>query len=290
VSKHVYDDDTDVYQPLAAGTEAAVVADLAGRLAAGTRVETPTGADLVLAPSSSGGVDVIDLQDYSDLPRPTVRQHMEVYDAESFVTYLARYGSPSDAIVTVDEVRGVLSATLDAASGSGPGWRKHTLRLAARRTPEWEAWKVRNGTWTTLGDFAEHVQQQLRDFHTPEGAYWLELAQSFQAVTNAAFQQGARLATGETSFQWTEETTAKAGRSGELAIPETFELTLRPFEGAPPYRVPARFRYRLRSGDLSVCCQLDRPDLIERAAFGDFVAAVRTALGDEWAILNGPLS
>jgi len=288
-------DDSQELEAVAAATEAGVVADLARQLAAGTRVETPDGADLVLMPNGAGGTEVIDLQDYAPGPRPSsTRRAMQVFDAASFVTYLNGYGDPSCALVLVDPTRHTLHATLDATEGRGslhgPGWQHHTLRLQARPTPEWTAWKRSDGKWLTLEEFALHVENQLRDFVDPDGADWLELAQSFQATTNAAFQQGQRLATGETSFQWTEETTAKAGRAGELTIPEAFSLGLTAFEGGQPYKVPARFRYKLRSGQLSVGYRLDRPDLVERACFDEFVLTVRTSLSDDWTILNGPVS
>lgn len=288
-------DDSAELEAVAAGTEAGVVADLARQVAAGTRVETLDGADLVLVPNGAGGADVVDLQDYAPGPRASQsRRDVQVFDAQSFITYLVGYADPECTLVTVDETRQVLHAVLDATEGRGPvhwpGWKQHTLRLAARRTPEWTAWKQLDGKWLPLADFAEHIEDQVRALHDPDAAFWMELAQSFQATTNAAFQQGQRLSTGETSFQWTEETTAKAGKAGQLTIPESFWLAVAPFEGCEAFKVPARFRYKLRSGQLAVGYKLDRPDLIERSAFNDFVLFVKAALDGSWTILNGPVS
>jgi uncharacterized protein YfdQ (DUF2303 family) len=121
-------------------------------------------------------------------------------------------------------------------------------------------------------DFAEHVEDGLDEIVDPDGAYMLELAQTFHAHTNVEFGQAVVLASGERQFTYVENTSAQAGKRGELTIPKELKLGIAPFEGTQPYKVIARLRYRLQGGTLKLGYKLVRPLDVQRAAFNDTVA------------------
>lgn len=88
------------------------------------------------------------------------------------------------------------------------------------------------------------------------------------------FDSSKRLKSGETQISYRENTEAKAGAKGALAIPDTFELALQPFEGGDGYMVGARFRYRINGTDLHLGYRLTRPRDVLRDAFSAIVAKV----------------
>lgn len=72
---------------------------------------------------------------------------------------------------------------------------------------------------------------------------------------------------------------AAAGEQGEFEVPTEFVLALAPFEGADLKEVTARFRYRIRSGQLALSYALVRPDDVIREAYLEHVSAVEDAIG-----------
>ena len=115
-------------------------------------------------------------------------------------------------------------------------------------------------------DFALHIEAGLQEIEQPDAADLLEIAQSFHATTGAAFRSAIRLASGEQQFTYEENIEAKAGRSGQLAVPTTFILLVAPFVGEQERQVVAKLRYRISSGRLQLGYKLERPDKIVRDA------------------------
>jgi hypothetical protein len=70
---------------------------------------------------------------------------------------------------------------------------------------------------------------------------------------------------------------AKAGERGTITVPGAFELGLRVFDDCEPYRVKARFRYRLSGGVLSMGYHLDDPARKHRDAVTQVVAKAEEA-------------
>lgn len=262
---------TQELETVAAATEASVVADLA-RLAVTPRVlergelyAAPDG-DRIVALST----EAHDLRPWRKRGTATVR------DAASFVAYLDKHAIAEETEVYADPQALALVAVINAGQGDHltPGWGDHRLTLGLIKTRPWVAWTAQDGKLLGQTEFAEFLEQRLVDVVQPAGADMLELAQTFHATKNAQFESSKRLSSGEVQLTYKEQLDARAGKSGQLEIPETFTLGLIPFEGAKAYRVTARFRYRLHGSELRVGYVLDRPEDVLRAAFDDLVAEV----------------
>lgn len=277
-----------------APTEAAAVYAIS-RQAMQPAALSPEMPSVYVVPSEGGGVEVLDIEKYADRPRRK-RGTVVVRDAGSFARYVTKHEVAGETEIYADASAAALIAVLNAHQGVAPvskterdagaaGWGDHRARLELVKTPAWAAWEKLNGQLMSQQAFAEHLEQRLVDVVKPSGADMLELAQTFQATKNAAFDSSQRLSTGEVQIAYKENIDAKAGKSGRLSIPETFELGLVPFEGAKAYKVTARFRYRLHDANLAVGFVLERPEDILRAAFDDVITAVQSAT--EAPILNG---
>ncbi len=232
-----------------------------------------------------GGVQKIDLtgDDYRDTPArksgiTTLR------DVGSFLAYHAKHSDDATEVYADAEAL-TITSVLDAHTGDTARWGRHRAVLALRTTKAWTEWLASSGRLMDQETFANFLEDHLPDLLEPDAATMLEIAQSIQAATKANFQSGTRLTSGERRLVYTEETTAKAGQRGELTIPETFVIGLKPFEGADGYRLTARFRYRINGGNLQLGYKLERPEDVQQSAFADVLAAVTAAV--EQPVMNG---
>jgi uncharacterized protein YfdQ (DUF2303 family) len=206
-----------------------------------------------------------------------------VRDAGSFLAYFTKHADAGSEVYA-DGLS--ITAVLDAHHEDSPRWAGHRLTLVPRTTPELKTWMDASGKLFKQAAFAEFIEDNRADIAEPDGATMLELAQSFEATTKAEFKSSTLLATGERRLVYAEETTASAGRKGDLVIPASFTLGIRPFEGGDAFKIGARFRYRITDSELQLGYKLDRPEHVVAEAFADITAAVQEGLGG-LAILNG---
>jgi uncharacterized protein YfdQ (DUF2303 family) len=172
-----------------------------------------------------------------------------------------------------------------------PGWGAHRAILEFQLTAAWSEWSEFCKKNHPQDEFADFLEDHLADIVEPDAADLLEIASSLSVASGVKFQQALRLASGEVSFQYTEEHNASAGRQNQLKIPKSITLALAPFEGSDPFKVPARFRYSLRDQRLSLRLLLDRPDQILRSSINDAIKVIeeQTDLIVYHGIPAGPL-
>jgi uncharacterized protein YfdQ (DUF2303 family) len=236
----------------------------------------------------AGAPVTIDLtgDQYRDFPRRKAGT-VTVRNVASFERYYAKHSDDSSEVYAdLDEA--TFTAVLDAHGPDDPRWERHRLVLRLEHGLPWKTWTSRDRQWMTQMDFAEFVEDNARDVAPGEevsAADLLEVAQSFQAHTKVNFQQGTRLATGQTQLTYSETIEAKAGSRGEILIPPAFKLAIVPFEDCAPRVLGARFRYRLSNGDLRLGYFLDDPARVAREAVAE-VASVLAATC-EIAIMQG---
>lgn len=270
--------------------EAQVVADLAAANQA-VHIATPTGENIVLFATRSGDFEAIDLQEYSDGPRASRSLAEEVYDRGSFVDYLNRFAEAGRALIRVDRRSNRIVAVLDYLNGDyGRGWRSHTVTLALTPTVEWQRWeRFSSVQMHRQDDFAEFIEAQMPTFIQPDGATMLEIAQSVQGTSTAQWQKATRLSNGETKFEFVEDVEAKAGRRGDIEIPQAVTVGLQPYEGSPRYQLTARLRYRVSQGALALGLLLHRPEDVRDKAFGAVLDEIDEDLEGDYTIISGPI-
>lgn len=208
-----------------------------------------------------------------------------VWDVPSFAEYFGKHADEHSEVYA-DAQRLQVTAVLDAHQADAARWGGHRLLLELRKTPEWLAWMAHHGQLLAQEAFAEHLEDHLAELVAPPAAEMLEIAQSIQATSKVDFKSGTRLSSGQRQLEYVETTTAKAGQRGQLTIPDTFEIGLVPFEGSAPYKVTARFRYRISGeGQLKLGYRLDRPENVLRAAFDDVLGDLQSRV--EHQVMNG---
>lgn len=232
-----------------------------------------------------GRVETIDLtgDEYRDLPKRKTGQ-VVVDDVASFAQYYAKHADP-DSEVYADIDHGKVTAVLDAHTGTTTNdgharWGDHTLILQLKHTEQWKTWAGKNRQYMTQQDFAEFLEENLVDI-APGGpvdaATLLEVATNFQAKTKVSYSSGTVLASGDIRLNYQEETDASGGVKGTFQVPKTFLLGLAPFDDTDPYKITARFRYRIQNSRLAMGYILDRPEDVVRDAVKTVVTKVEEA-------------
>jgi uncharacterized protein YfdQ (DUF2303 family) len=223
----------------------------------------------------------LDTDEYRERPRRKTGT-VHVHDAKGFVDYLAKHGLaetevfadlPRQALVAV--INAHTSAFADDGNEGEAGWSDHRVQLELVKSEGWKAWTQNNGKLLSQVDFAELIEARAIDMVHPTAAEMLELAQTFEAKKDVEFLSSSLLDSGQRQLVFKETTTAKSGQRGDIEIPKEFELGLSPFEGGDPYRVIARFRYRITGeGRLLLGYVLTRPEDVNREAFSQLVTDV----------------
>ena len=214
-------------------------------------------AALALVPA---GVEVVDLRPY--LPAGPARKTGKVImtTVESFVGYVAEHKTAATRVFAdVAEAPYLFRAVIDYHCPGPEGaatFCEHLCTLTLQQTAEWIAWTKADGKAFEQPDFAEFLEDNDIYFQEPNGARMLEIALTIKAGEGGQFRSHHRLANGNVALQYEHTTTAHAGEKGELEIPEDLVLALRPFEGCPPAKVRAKFRYRIRSGQITFAYRL----------------------------------
>jgi uncharacterized protein YfdQ (DUF2303 family) len=214
----------------------------------------------------------------SEHPR-RVQGSYKVADVDSFIEYVEKHALAETELWgsrAAHQVVAVLNA--HGAAGTHAGWEDHRAVLTLEVDPDWRDFLNANGHMHQQRAFSEFVEDHLHVFVKPTAADMLELAQTFQATTKVDFQSSQRVKSGETQLTYAETVHAGAGKKGTLAIPDEFTVGLSPYRGLDPYRVDARFRYRIEGQQLVLGYKLVRPDKVVDDAFDQITDRISKAL------------
>lgn len=236
---------------------------------------------IYLGRTADGATKVIDLRDdlAKDLERPKRKTGTyAVSETHSFIDYLAKHGRPETELwgnAKAGTVKAVINAHRGAENPSpDAGWGDHTVTLNLPFSPDWTDWTKHDGSYMSQAAFAEFIEDHLPNFVSPTGADMLELAQTFQATTGVQFASSQRLKSGETQILYAEETTASAGKKGNLTVPDTFEIGMQVYDRGAAYKLTARLRYRITGGNLVLAYKLVRPTDVLNAAFDEVLEQI----------------
>lgn len=206
-----------------------------------------------------------------------------VTDVPSFAGYLAKH-SVEETELWGNRDGARIIATIDAHAVEVAGMERHTAVLQLRHSDDWKDWTSTDGQWKSQVDFAEFIEDHRPNFGKPTAAEMLELVQTFRSTSKVEFNSSHRVKSGETSLAYAEVHDAKAGKKGELTIPDEISIAMPVYDQGKPYLLTARLRYRITNGQLLLGFKLNRPKDTLQTAFDDVVTAVQGATGrDVWA-------
>jgi uncharacterized protein YfdQ (DUF2303 family) len=256
-------------------TNEAVIAEIAVRAAAVEEIkDVEDRTKVYLVPDGRGGKTVLDLSGHRQTPE-RIKAARQVTDPRTFLLYVNRFLTPGEPRPTLEvwaqSEENTVIAVLDANTPEAPSYATHRVTLTLQHTPAWLAWAdpKRNGKLIGQDEFSRFIEDRAPDFEKPDAATMLEIAQHFRASNKESFESSQRLDSGQVKFGYTQEIKGKAGKTGDLEIPEVFSIKVRPYVDGAIYRVGVRFRYQLRMNELTLGYQLVNPELVLEAAFND---------------------
>lgn len=245
----------------ASGLGAAAIIETAQEAVAPHELQS---SQLYAVRDASGALIPLDLERYRDNPDRR-RGTFCPGTVESLIDYVERHKGDGTTI-WVHPTEGTIAAILDDHTPAEAAWRQHRAYLTLTETEEWKFWLQGNGNWYDQEEFAERLQDGLPDIASPDGSTLLEIAQTLQGTTEAKFRSGVKLTNGEVKIEYDESIEATAGKNGELAIPEDFQLAIAPFVGSEPVQVNARLRWRVKGGAIKLGYHLEQPERVVRDA------------------------
>ena len=206
------------------------------------------------------GVQQVDLSQWQDAPR-WKSGTVKVFDAPSFLQLIAENAEPGRTTVYVDKTPTApkIVAVINGNGRAGPGFGQFKVAMEFRPTPQWTKWTSIDGKPMDQNTFAEFVEDNIADVASPTGADLVEIISTFFATKNVDFKSSIRLASGQIQFVHHEDIAAQV-RGGTMEVPERFIIGLAPFIGTVPFKIEARFRYRLNGPKLSLFFKLERLD------------------------------
>ena len=228
------------------------------------------------------GVDLkrIDVEAHLPQPRAT-RRAIVAHDLRGLIDYVNKFKGTDSQFYSGPLVAPYLLARIDDHLPDKPSHVHHTARYDCPRTNEWNTWNTENQKAMKQTDFADFLERNLRDIHQPAGADMLQMVSNFRDASTAEFQSAVNRTNGRVQFQYVQ----KDQTAGAVTLPERFGIAIPVFEGMTDetdtgkhvpirYTLTARLTWRIREQVLHLAYELDRPDVVFRAAFDDLIERV----------------
>lgn len=243
---------------LSSGPDAAAIIEVAQEATDPRALQTEEIYSIIVPAGAEARI--LSLEEFKDNP-DRARGTYKPATVEAFIDYVEKHLAAEDhTTVWVHPTQGCIEAILDDNAPDKPAWRSHRALLELIVTPEWKFWLEHDGKLMGQQDFAEKIEDGMREVHKPDAAEMLEIAQSIQAKTDVNFRSSYQVHNGEVQMAYDEKVEASAGRAGVLSVPQTFVLAIAPFVGEDAYRITARLRVRFNDGELRIGYRLEQPE------------------------------
>lgn len=233
---------------------------------------------VALAVTDRGGLDVKALDDRQSVDALPLRPKgtRQVSETLSFLDELSRYPlTAGESTLWGDYKRGRIAAVYNDHHKEGPDHRDNRLVLQLTPDEDWTAWHKLSGQFLPQEEFGDAVEQLLHTVVSPDQAELLEIIDSIRSSSSGEFESKIDRSNGAQKVAFKQDVTTKAGKTGELEVPKTIVLRLRPWEGqVETYEVPAWFKLRVVGAGLLLCIQLKPTTLILRQAWTDTVTKI----------------
>lgn len=226
------------------------------------------------------GCRVESLREIADDFPSRVREVVQVATVESFIQYLDMFKTENTVIFANEDSKKVKAIFDYHSKEEGADWCDHQLILIFSFSPEWNTWAGKNGRRFGQEDFALFIEDNLPDIVEPTGLEMLEVARKLEATKSLTFKSGIRLDNGQQQLVFDEVIEGVAG-NGRIEIPQEFHLGIEVFKGDTPYKVTARFRWRIKrdTKSLELWYDLVRPHKIVEDAYKAAIARLEESVG-----------
>lgn len=211
-----------------------------------------------------------------------IRANPSFNDVSSFTAYVLKFADDDTIVFANPSADGVeVAAIIDYHHGVTPEWCKHKATFKTQLTPEYQTWMAANRKQMNQVDFATWLEDNANLMVEPSGTDLLELVRTLHGHKNARFSGEVRLATGNYSVSWEEETVVKATtktEGGSIELPRIITAGIAPFLGASPYAIQARLKTKVEERKLALWFETIAPHVIIRDSINLVCAQIKAAL------------
>lgn len=226
-------------------------------------------------------LETIDEEDLQPFPRRASGDRT-VSEVDSFLAELDRRPLNGNGTLWGTADCGKLTAIYNDHDAESPhigGWRDDRLVLQLRKDADWTAWHNLSGKAFRQQEFGDQVEELLHTVVDPDQADLLEIIDSIRASSTGEFESSIERANGAQKAVYKTEVQARAGRTGQLEVPQQITLRLRPWEGHDVvYDIDAHFRLRIDNSHLLLTIKLKPTRQIIRQAWEDVTSKVTAAV------------
>lgn len=249
-----------------------------------------TGVIRLFTPTGEGGWEEDDLDDRAPQPR-RITEKVRVVTPAGFVKYVRLFGKKDESIVIckppmANDGSARFTALLDYHVDRSPSWAGHRCILTLPTTKEWNDWMQHHKKPLDQVEFAQFLEDRIPEIVTPPGAQLVEMARTFEALSDVSFKSVDVARDGSRVLKY-EEIIKEVPRADVMPLPQEITIVVAPYEGTAPQAIRARVRFTLQAGVLRLRYELIRPeDALEdafraaRAEIEDGVADVTRAVID----------
>lgn len=218
------------------------------------------------------------MPDLLELNEPTeTRRDVVANDLRGFVDYINKYKWDRTSIYADAFKSPKLIALLDDHTATAASHVDHKVVFNCPHTYEWSEWTRLDKKPVNQIEFAQFIENNIKDIISPTGSELLESVLNFNDTGRAEFKSAVRLSDGRVQFKFHQN-----DENGEVKFPEELGLALPVFEGfvnedsaVIAYPITAKLRYRVRDEQLSIWYELQRPDIVMRKAYEDVIERVK---------------
>ncbi|VXA58247.1 conserved hypothetical protein [Acinetobacter proteolyticus] len=218
------------------------------------------------------------------LERPlNLEQSVKLDTAKDFIKYVQRFAD-SNSIIFVNILGGRFKAVLDYHEVKGqfddgvvaePRHGRHIAQLTVEKTTEFKTIESNSGKKFSQTEFALFLEDVMPYINQPAAAELYEIVQTLSAKTGVDFKSGVRTDNGQVTLTYNETIEARAGAAGNLTIPEQIVFGIQVHRGGDHYALPARFRYRIKEGNITFWYDLDQLEKAIEKSMEDTVDYIR---------------
>lgn len=252
---------------------------------------------VLLAPNSSGSIDVRDVRKHFDAYRKAPERRTgtaALTTIDSFIEHVNRFKDADSALfVDPDREKPSLTAILNyhkQGAAGAPRFGDHKSHYAFPLSDEWAAWNKNDGEKMLQADFTAFIEERaldiinpppfdsteeadirLREFATSlnsvfaDRAKMIELSRGLEVREKKVVANAVKLENGGAKIIYQSE---HVGADGEqIVVPNLFVIAIPVFVNGPAYRLPVRLRYKLNGANLVWTYDLYKPE----RAFDDAV-------------------
>lgn len=228
-----------------------------------------------------------DMEKY--LPAPATKRGAYTFsDSDSLIAYVQRHKLDGRttvyADINLDSFKAVFVAVINDHDGSrdGQAWGDHRATLTPMQTAEWRRWIAHDRKQMSQLEFANFLEDNLRDINNnenpnlPTGAQMLAMAVDFRHNADHQFKKVLNLQGGGVRMEYVED--ADTDTRKQMEVFREFSLGIAPFLNGLPYQVYARLKYKVQAGNLSFNYELVAVDRVFHDAIKGEVAKITEKL------------